>query len=53
MKVFLTNDDGYRAEGIWSLARGLSKKAEVVIIAPEKPRSAISHAVTLHKPLRL
>lgn len=53
MKVLLTNDDGYRADGIWALARALAPKAEVVILAPDQQRSAVSHAVTLHKPLRL
>ncbi|MEW5945248.1 MAG: 5'/3'-nucleotidase SurE [bacterium] len=53
MKILLTNDDGYRAEGIRELARALAPRAEVVIVAPERQRSAASHAVTLHKPLRL
>ncbi len=54
MKVLLTNDDGYRAEGIWALARELAKRGtDVTIVAPESQRSAASHAVTLHKPLRL
>ncbi|MEW6202666.1 MAG: 5'/3'-nucleotidase SurE [bacterium] len=53
MKILLTNDDGYYAKGLWALARELAKSAEVKIVAPERQRSAISHAVTLHKPLRL
>ncbi len=54
MKILLTNDDGYRAEGIWALATELAARgAEVTIVAPESQRSAASHAVTLHKPLRL
>jgi 5'-nucleotidase len=54
MKVMLTNDDGYRADGIWALAREMSAAGwEVTIVAPEGQQSAASHAVTLHKPLRL
>ncbi|HOX28342.1 MAG TPA: 5'/3'-nucleotidase SurE, partial [bacterium] len=54
MKVLLTNDDGYRAGGIWALAKEFSARgAKVTIVAPEAQRSAASHAVTLHKPLRL
>jgi 5'-nucleotidase len=54
MRVLLTNDDGYRAEGIWALAREFAARgAEVTIVAPESQCSAASHAVTLHKPLRL
>lgn len=54
MKVLLTNDDGYRAAGISAMADALLAKGhEVVIVAPDGQRSAVSHAVTLHKPLRL
>jgi len=35
------------------LARRLSPLAELTIVAPEGPRSASSHSITLHKPLRL
>lgn len=54
MKILLTNDDGYRAPGIISMADALlSRGHEVVIVAPDGQQSAVSHAVTLHKPLRL
>lgn len=54
MKAMLTNDDGYRAEGIWALAREMAAAGwDVTIVAPEGQQSAASHAVTLHKPLRL
>ncbi len=54
MKVLLTNDDGYNAEGILVLAHEIASRGnEVTIVAPERQRSAASHAVTLHKPLRL
>ncbi len=51
-KILLTNDDGVEAEGIKKLADVLKKEFKVFIIAPDRPRSATSHAVTLHKPLR-
>lgn len=54
MKVLLTNDDGYKAKGILAMADALIARGHVVaIVAPESQRSAVSHAVTLHKPLRL
>ena len=53
MKILISNDDGVRAQGLWRLARLLAKEAEVIVVAPERPRSAVSHAVTLHKPLRI
>jgi 5'-nucleotidase len=52
--VLITNDDGVQSKGILNLAEYLrGKDFSVVVVAPEKERSAISHAITLHKPLRL
>ncbi len=52
-RIFLTNDDGIYAEGLLALARELSPLADITIVAPDGPRSAVSHSITLHKPLRL
>jgi len=52
MKILLTNDDGVRAPGLISVAASLKKLGEVVIVAPESQQSAVSHSITLHKPLR-
>lgn len=54
MKILLTNDDGVFAPGIMETARFLTAKDhEVLVVAPEKEMSAISQAITLHKPLRI
>ena len=54
MKILLTNDDGYAAKGIYALAEVFAADGHsVTIVAPESQQSAASHAVTLHKPLRL
>jgi len=53
MKILLTNDDGIHAPGIRALYHALAQNAEVFMIAPERPRSAAGHAITLHKPLRI
>ena len=53
MKVLVTNDDGIGAPGLIALHSALHEIADVVAIAPERPRSACGHAITLHKPLRL
>jgi len=53
MKIILTNDDGVQGLGMLKLAEYLKDKYKVTVVAPEKERSAISHAITLHKPLRL
>lgn len=52
MRILLTNDDGIYAEGILALARALRDSAEVTLVAPDRPRSASGHSITLHKPLR-
>lgn len=51
--ILVTNDDGIHAEGIARLAASLRPLGEVVVVAPDRERSAASHALTLHAPLRL
>ncbi len=50
--LLLSNDDGITALGIKVLARQLAKSFKVVVVAPDRQRSASGHALTLHKPLR-
>jgi 5'-nucleotidase len=51
--ILVSNDDGYRAQGLRALARALSPSADVIVCAPEVEQSAASHALSLHRPLRL
>jgi 5'-nucleotidase len=53
MRILVTNDDGIQSPGIASLALALSTIGEVWVVAPDRERTAVAHAVTLHKPLRL
>ncbi len=53
MRILITNDDGIYAPGLTALYRALRQLGDVTAIAPERPRSACGHAITLHKPLRL
>ncbi len=53
MRILVTNDDGILSPGLATLARRLSAIGEVWIVAPDRERTAVAHAVTLHKPLRL
>ncbi len=53
IRILVTNDDGYRSEGIHALARALRAIGEVTIVAPMTEASAIGHALTLRRPLRL
>lgn len=52
MKILVTNDDGINAPGIRALAKALKSIGEVAIVAPDRERSAVGHALTLHHPLR-
>jgi 5'-nucleotidase len=51
--ILVTNDDGYRSEGITALAGALRAVGAVTIVAPVEEASAIGHALTLRRPLRL
>jgi 5'-nucleotidase len=53
MHIVLTNDDGIFAPGLAALYAQLKSIAQVTVIAPDRERSATSHAITMHKPLRL
>ena len=53
MLILLSNDDGVDSEGILTLREALAATDEVWVVAPEAERTCISHAVTLHKPLRI
>lgn len=45
MNILLSNDDGYNAIGIKTLANRLKKEHNVVVVAPMGERSGTSHAV--------
>src|SRR3989442_7587778 len=51
--ILVTNDDGYRSEGIRALAAALGPLGDVTIVAPVQEASAIGHALTLRRPLRV
>jgi 5'-nucleotidase len=51
--VLVSNDDGVGSEGVSVLKESLSPKHEVYVVAPERERTCTSHAVTIHKPLRI
>jgi 5'/3'-nucleotidase SurE len=52
MRILVTNDDGILSPGLTALAKALSKVGEVWVVAPDRERTAVAHAVTLHKPLQ-
>lgn len=50
--ILITNDDGYRAKGIEALIDSVKELGEVVVVAPDGPRSGMSSAITSLQPLR-
>ncbi len=52
MRVLITNDDGIFADGIQELTMAIQKIASVYVVAPDRERSAVGHAITMHHPLR-
>ena len=60
MKILVTNDDGIDADGLSVLVEYLKsamgtdgKPHEVTVIAPDKERSGVSHAMTLKHPTKV
>ncbi|MFT4702585.1 MAG: 5'-nucleotidase [Bradymonadia bacterium] len=51
--ILVTNDDGFLSEGINAMLPALEALGDVWMMAPQRERSAVSHAITLHKPLRI
>ncbi|PLX80782.1 MAG: 5'/3'-nucleotidase SurE [Desulfuromonas sp.] len=52
MLILVTNDDGVQSPGITALVSQLRQLGRVVVVAPDRERSAVGRALTLHLPLR-
>ena len=52
-RILVTNDDSVHAAGLQQLASALEAYFEVWVVAPDREQSAQSHALTLHRPLRI
>ncbi|VBB48679.1 5'-nucleotidase SurE [uncultured Paludibacter sp.] len=50
--ILITNDDGFQAKGIIALAKIMSEIGDVIVVAPDGPRSGTSNALTIHEPIR-
>jgi 5'-nucleotidase len=51
--ILISNDDGIEAPGLRVLADALAPLGEVMVVAPDRERSAASHAISLDRPLRV
>src|SRR4030042_504351 len=50
--ILVTNDDGIHSPGLIALSRAMKELGSVYIVAPDRERSAVSHSLTLHRPLK-
>ena len=53
MNILVSNDDGIASEGILALEEALQSLGEVYTVAPDRQQNSMSHALTLHRPLRV
>ncbi len=53
MNILVSNDDGISSEGIVALEGALRSLGEVYTVAPDRQQNSMSHALTLHRPLRV
>jgi 5'-nucleotidase len=53
VSILLSNDDGITSEGLLALREALADLDEIWTVAPDRDQSAVSHALTLHRPLRI
>jgi len=52
-RILVTNDDGVHSEGLRVLADALTSLGDITVVAPIQEASAIGHALTLRRPLRI
>ncbi len=53
MSILLSNDDGISAQGLMILQETLAPLDEIWVVAPDRDQSAVSHSLTLQRPLRI
>ncbi|MCH8054676.1 MAG: 5'/3'-nucleotidase SurE [Deltaproteobacteria bacterium] len=53
MIILVSNDDGIHSEGVLALEEVLQRLGNVYTVAPDREQNSMSHALTLHRPLRV
>lgn len=51
--ILISNDDGINSEGLHKLHETLKPLGEVIVVAPDRDQSAVSHSLSLYRPLRI
>lgn len=52
-RILISNDDGINSKGLHRLHEALSELGDVFVVAPDRDQSAVSHSLSLYRPLRL
>jgi 5'-nucleotidase len=52
-RILVCNDDGVHGRGLPALVAAMRRLGRVTVCVPDQERSADSHSLTLHKPLRV
>jgi len=52
-RILVTNDDGVHSDGIRALVESIRGLGDITVVAPIQESSAIGHALTLRRPLRI
>jgi 5'-nucleotidase len=53
MKILITNDDGIRSNGLWTLVEELKRIAQITVITPDSEKSSIGTALSLLQPVKI
>ncbi len=51
--IMITNDDGIDSPGLKALQKAMAALGRTVVVTPERDNSAVSHSLTMHRPLRI
>jgi 5'-nucleotidase len=51
--ILISNDDGFDAKGIKELTKAVAPLGDIVVIAPDGPRSGMSSAITSIQPIQI
>lgn len=51
--ILITNDDGVYAKGLMELVEVIRLFGDIIVVAPDGPRSGTSHSITVDHPLRV
>ncbi len=51
--IVVTNDDGIHSAGLEALRKSVSEFGRIIVVAPDRDNSAVSHSLTMNRPLKI